>query len=180
VDEADIDVSSVGEVKEAETPTHESLPEDSFEALRKHFADVLGERVREVRASKSLTDSPARLVSDESSTNRNMYRINRLLDKEYQLPVKILELNPHHPLMHNLSGMLTENAENTLVQAVVEQVFETALLQDGIHPDPASMADRLTMLMEAATALKSESAEKKAPAKKKAPRKDAKKTESDK
>jgi len=34
---------------------------------------------------------------------------------------------------------------------VVEQVFETALLQDGIHPDPSSMADRLTLLMQAAT-----------------------------
>ena len=34
---------------------------------------------------------------------------------------------------------------------MVEQVFETALLQDGIHPDPSSMADRLTLLMQAAT-----------------------------
>jgi molecular chaperone HtpG len=178
VDEADIDLSSVGEVKEEATSSHESLPEDSFETLRKHFADVLGERVREVRASKSLTGSPARLVSDEGGASRNIFRINRLLDKDYQLPVKILELNPHHPLMHNLSGMLAENTENPLVKAVVEQVFETALLQDGIHPDPASMADRLTMLMEAATAFKqqeAEPAEKKAAPKKKASRRDAKK-----
>ena len=38
-----------------------------------------------------------------------------------------------------------------LIDAVVEQVFETALLQDGIHPDPSSMAERLTLLMQAAT-----------------------------
>ena len=38
-----------------------------------------------------------------------------------------------------------------MIDAVVEQVFETALLQDGIHPDPSSMAARLTLLMQAAT-----------------------------
>jgi hypothetical protein len=42
-------------------------------------------------------------------------------------------------------------AHNPLVDMVIEQVFETALLQDGIHPDPAAMANRLTALMEAAT-----------------------------
>ena len=43
------------------------------------------------------------------------------------------------------------DGDEALVDAVVEQVFETALLQDGIHPDPSSMADRLTLLMQAAT-----------------------------
>ncbi len=150
VDEADIDLSAVGEAQ-ADTPQPERLPEDTFGALRQRFAEVLGERVREVRESKSLTGSPARLVSDENSTTRNMFRINRLLDREYELPVKILELNPRHPLMHNLSARLANEGDSALINAVVEQVFETALLQDGIHPDPASMAARLTLLMQAAT-----------------------------
>ncbi len=155
VDEADIDLSSVGEVKADDKPVHESLAEDTFEALQKHFKELLGERVKEVRASKTLTGSPARLVSDESGPSRQMYRINRLLDKDYELPVKTLELNPRHPLMHNLSQMLANTPDNPLIKAVEEQVFETALLQDGIHPDPAAMADRLTLLMEAATGTKS-------------------------
>ena len=53
--------------------------------------------------------------------------------------------------MHNLSQMLASSPENPLIKVVEEQVFETALLQDGIHPDPAAMAARLTLLMEAAT-----------------------------
>ncbi|MCA0458056.1 MAG: molecular chaperone HtpG [Chloroflexi bacterium] len=151
VDEADIDLSSVGEAKADEKPARESLAEDTFEALQNHFKELLGDRVKEVRASKTLTGSPARLVSDESGASRQMYRINRLLDKDYELPVKTLELNPRHPLMHNLSQMLAATPENPLIKVVEEQVFETALLQDGIHPDPAAMAARLTLLMEAAT-----------------------------
>jgi hypothetical protein len=53
--------------------------------------------------------------------------------------------------MHNVSHLLVSNSDNPLIDVVIEQVFETALLQDGIHPDPAAMADRLTALMQAAT-----------------------------
>jgi len=152
VDEADIDLNEVGEVTDVAEQSHESLPEDAFGALRQRFVDVLGERVVEVRESNSLTASPARLVSSEGGAQRNMYRINRLIDKDYELPVKILELNARHPLLHNLSGMVTSTPDNPLIDLVIEQVFETALLQDGIHPDPAAMAPRLQRLMEAATA----------------------------
>lgn len=150
VDEAGIDLSDIGEAAPDEIQA-EPLADDAFEALRAYAAQVLGERVRDVRAGKSLTTSPARLVSDESGAARGMYRINRLLDKDYEMPIKSLELNPRHPLMRNLSARLESGGQGPLVRAVVEQVFETALLQDGLHPDPASMAARLTLLMQAAT-----------------------------
>lgn len=150
VDEADIDLSDVGEMQEAEQ-SHEALAKDVFSTLQGRFSSVLGNRVREVRESKTLTNSPARLVSDESAPNRNMFRLNRMLDRDYELPVKILELNSRHPLVHNLSTMVDTTPQNPLIDVVIEQVFETALLQDGIHPDPAAMAPRLQLLMQAAT-----------------------------
>jgi molecular chaperone HtpG len=150
VDEADIDLKDVGTVAEDESQS-EALAETNFESLVDRVKRVLGERVSGVRESKSLVGSPARLVSDDSSGQRHMFRINRLLDREYELPVKTLELNPRHPLLHNVSNLLAANGDNPLIDVVIEQVFETALLQDGIHPDPAAMADRLTALMQAAT-----------------------------
>lgn len=151
VDEADIDLKDVGTVTEDEQPQEEPLETATFEALRDRFAHVLGQRVKGVRESKTLVGSPARLVSDETGAAREMFRINRLLDKDYQLPIKTLELNPRHPLMHNLVHILDANADSPVVNVVIEQVFENALLQDGIHPDPAAMTDRLTLLMQAAT-----------------------------
>ena len=151
VDSAELDLADVGEVSaEAET-TEEALETDSFAALQARVKATLGERVSNVRESKTLVGSPARLVSEDDNSNRYMFRINRLMDKDYELPVKALELNPRHPLMHNLSGLISNGGDAALVDAVVEQVFETALLQDGIHPDPSSMAARLTLLMQAAT-----------------------------
>lgn len=150
VDSADIDLAEIGEAQEPEN-VKEALEETSFESLTDRVKSVLGNRVSDVRQSKTLVGSPARLVSGDESANRYMYRINRLLDKDYELPVKTLELNPRHPLMHNLSGLINNQGDDNLIRAVVEQIFETALLQEGIHPDPSSMADRLTLLMQAAT-----------------------------
>ncbi|MDQ7024332.1 MAG: molecular chaperone HtpG [Anaerolineae bacterium] len=150
VDEADINLKDVGTVQEDESQA-EALEETTFESLLERVKRILGERVSDVRESQSLVGSPARLVSDDNSGQRHMFRINRLLDKEYQMPVKALELNPRHPLLHNVSDLLADNGDNPLIDVVIEQVFETALLQDGIHPDPAAMAERLTALMQAAT-----------------------------
>ena len=149
VDEADIDLKDVGEVKEDEQ--QDAIGEETFESLVGRVKAVLGGRVSDVRESKSLVGSPARLVTDDGSGQRHMYRINRLLDKDYSLPVKALELNPRHPLLHNVTNLLQGEGDNPLIDVVIEQVFETALLQDGIHPDPAAMADRLTALMQVAT-----------------------------
>ncbi len=152
VDEADIDLEGIGALREeAEETQRETLAEDDFGKVQERFRAVLGERVQEVRASSTLVDSPARLVSVEGAQERNLFRINRLLEREYELPVRTLELNPRHALLHNLGHMLAARPQDPVIDAAIEQLFETALLQDGLHPDPASMADRLLLLLEAAT-----------------------------
>jgi len=151
VDSAELDLANVGELQESAT-AGAALSLDAFTALQARFKASLGERISDARESKTLVDSPARLVRDDASANRHMFRINRLFDKDYELPVKALELNRRHPLLHNLSQLLESGGDSALLEAVIEQVFETALLQDGIHPDPSSMAQRLTRLMQAATA----------------------------
>ena len=148
VDSAELDLEDVGA---AEAAAAEALAAGSFAALQNRIKETLGSRVSDVRESKTLVESPARLVSEDDSATRYMFRLNRLLDKNYELPIKALELNPRHPLMHNLSYLIAGEGDDGLIDAVVEQVFETALLQDGIHPDPSSMAGRLTLLMQAAT-----------------------------
>ncbi|MEM6284228.1 MAG: molecular chaperone HtpG [Chloroflexota bacterium] len=154
VDDSDIDLTDLGEVLEDEqSEATEPVPEADFSTVIERFTNVLGERVTGVQEGKNLVSSPARLVSkgDTPAANSHMFRVNRLFDRDYELPVKTLELNPRHPLLHNLTGLIQRNAGDDLIDSVVEQVFETALLQDGIHPDPASMAERLYALMQAAT-----------------------------
>ena len=61
------------------------------------------------------------------------------------MPKKVLELNPSHEMLKNLL-----NTEGELQNIVIEQVYDSALLVEGLHPDPSSMAERVQRIMEAA------------------------------
>lgn len=150
VDNAGLDLPAADQqAKEAEE-AKETLPNDQFEALIAHFKTVLGDRVEDVRESKILTDSPCRLVNPPNAVNTNMQRVQRLLGKDYQIPKKILEINRSSPLIQNLSARLSANAEDALINPLIEQLFENSLVIEGIHPNPADMIPRIQQLMEAA------------------------------
>jgi molecular chaperone HtpG len=78
-----------------------------------------------------------------------MQRVYRMLDREFTAPKKVLELNPSHPILLSLSTMPPGDA---LAALVIEQLYEDALLIEGLHPDPAGMIERIQKLMEAAVA----------------------------
>jgi molecular chaperone HtpG len=144
---ADADLELPPPQGEETKPEGEALPEDALNNLVERFKNVLGERVGDVRESKVLTESPARLVSPDKGFGADMERVYRLLDKEFPAPpARILELNPRHPLIRNLSAL----GDDPLVDKVAEQLFESALLLEGIHPNPADMVQRIQELMEAA------------------------------
>jgi molecular chaperone HtpG len=134
---------------EAAQPAAEPLPEDAFGKLVAHAKELLGERVVDVRAGAQLTDSPARLVSPAGTPDRDMQRVRRLIEQDYVVPKKILELNRSHPLVRNLAGLL--DGDSTLADLCIEQLYADALLIEGLHPDPADMVGRIQSLMEAAT-----------------------------
>jgi molecular chaperone HtpG len=133
--------------KPKEETEAQKMPAADFGTLIERFKDALGERVTDVRASKRLSQSVARLVDPEGSLNPELQRVYKYLGKEYEVPKKVLELNPSHPVLKNLAG-LEANAE--LQTLVIEQIYESALLVEGLHPDPSSMAPRIQKLIEAA------------------------------
>jgi molecular chaperone HtpG len=121
-------------------------------SLVERFSSVLGERVVEVRESKLLTGSPCRLISPADDPNQGMQRVRRLLEQDYEVPKKILEINPRHPLVQNLAHLVTDRPDEALIDPAIEQLYEDALLLEGLHPNPASMVPRIQTLIERATA----------------------------
>lgn len=148
VDDASLELPDV-DTDDDQQP--EALNEDHFEALRQRFAEMLGERVVEVRESKMLQRHPVRLATPEGQLDRNVQRVYRMLEQDYEVPQRILELNRRHPLIHNLAGWLEADADAPIINEVIEQLYESALLLDGLHPNPSHMVDRIEKLMEAAT-----------------------------
>ena len=134
---------------EAEPASEEkpTLDPNEWISLIQRFKSQLGDKVTDVRMTDRLSDSPARLVDPEGVPNQEMQRVYRLLKEDFQAPKKVLELNPHHPILIHLNSLPPE-AE--LGQMIMDQIFENALLIEGLHPDPAGMIERIQKIIEAA------------------------------
>jgi len=124
-----------------------SVAEKDYLQLLERFKTQLGERVTDVRMTERLSGSPARLVDPEGTLEPEMQRVYRLLNRDYQVPKKVLELNPRHPILVRLNTLPGDDPRSGLV---IEQIYEDALLIEGLHPDPASMIARIQKLIEAA------------------------------
>jgi molecular chaperone HtpG len=143
VAQAEIDGGKQPEAKEEA----EKIPDADFNSLVERFKQVLGERVTDVRASNRLSQSVARLADPDGTLNPELQRVYRLLGKEYEIPKKILELNPSHTM---LKGLLALESGSDLQTLIIEQIYDSALLVEGLHPDPSSMVSRVQQIMEAA------------------------------
>jgi molecular chaperone HtpG len=146
IDDAEIDLPELAET-EAEETAESTLPESDFNRFVGRCVTTLGERITEVRPSKVLKDSPVRLVSPKDAANREMDRIYRHLDKNYEVPKRILEVNRSHPLIASLSHLVTEQPDNELINLSIEQLYESALVQEGLHPNPGDMLPRIQQLI---------------------------------
>ncbi|MGZ9166166.1 MAG: molecular chaperone HtpG [Anaerolineales bacterium] len=125
----------------------EQIAAGEFSKLIERFKQVLDERVTDVRASNRLSQSVARLADADGALNPELERVYKYLGKEYEVPKKILELNPSHVILKKLLDMDSASELQTLI---IEQIYDSALLVEGLHPDPSSMAARVQQIMEAA------------------------------
>lgn len=136
-----------------EPPAAPPVDADRMEQVIGRFRQTLGERVSDVRVSRALQNSPVRLVAPANGGQPAGFgRIQRLINQEYSVPQRILELNRSHPIIVNLAERLTAGASPELIDLSIEQLYESALLQEGLHPDPLAMLPRIEKLLELATA----------------------------
>jgi molecular chaperone HtpG len=143
-DEPDLELPGTVESPEAK------VTDEQFARIVSRVKEVLGERVTTVRASNVLRSNPVRLVSPEGEGQREMARIQRLVDRDYKVPARIMEVNRGHPLVADLARLVEGGQDEGLAAALIEQLYDSALLLEGLHPNPADMVGRIQQLMEAA------------------------------
>ncbi len=143
VAQAEVDTTQ----KPKDQPEAEKIADADFNSLVDHFKKVLGERVADVRASTRLYQSVARLADADANANPELQRVYKYLGKEYEIPKKVLELNPSHTILKDLLGL---ESGSDLQNIIIEQIYDSALLVEGLHPDPSSMASRVQQIIEAA------------------------------
>ncbi len=112
--------------------------------LLRRCKDALGERVREVRPSTRLQDSPACLVRDEADLSESMRRILQAQGQSVPAGKAILELNVAHPLVRFLDQLPQGETFDELIQVLYDQA---RLNDSGQIEQPAEFSRRLNGLL---------------------------------
>ncbi|XP_011494775.1 PREDICTED: endoplasmin [Ceratosolen solmsi marchali] len=131
--------------------------ESTFEVLVKYFNDNLKDYISKAQISERLTNSPCALVASMFGWTGNMERLaisnaHQKADdpqKSYYLnQKKILEINPHHPLIRELLRRVEEDKEDETTKKMALMMFQTATLRSGyMLKETASFAENVEMLM---------------------------------
>ena len=141
----ELDLSSIGseEEKEAEKKAEEEAAKTAGPAVDK-IRKALGERVKDVRITTRLTESPACLVSDKFDISGNLERILRQAGQDVPQVKPILEINPEHDLVKRLAKMRSEEK----IADFSDILFDQAVLAEGALPeDPAGFVRKINALL---------------------------------
>ena len=126
---------------EAEKKEQENVANE-LKDLTEKISKSLGEKVKEVRVTHRLTDSPACLVADEHDMSANLARLLKSAGQKGPTSKPILEINPKHPVVLRLK------IEEKRFDDWASVLFDQALLAEGGQlDDPASFVKKVNQLM---------------------------------
>jgi molecular chaperone HtpG len=145
-----LDLGALEDAAEKDEDRHEA---DEFKPFVDRLKASLGERVKDVRVTRRLTESPACLVADEHDMSANLARMLRTAGQPGPAWRPILELNPRHPVVARMRD------EERSFDDWASVLFDQALLAEGGQlDDPATFVKRINQLMLAMNAGTSSSA----------------------
>jgi molecular chaperone HtpG len=146
--------------EEKEEKEEKELPED-LESFLKYVESLLGDKIMKAKTSERLYGSPCRLANPASGPSSSQQRAMRyytqtISGQNFNIPKRIFEFNPDHPVVKQLVKIHNENPEDPKINPVITQLFENCLLSEGDLPNPAAMVPRINQLIELLIAENSE------------------------
>ncbi len=143
----DIELKSVNKSATGDDLKDESEP-DKSEALKpllEKLKATLGDRVKDVRTSVRLADSPSCIVSDEEEPSMKMQQMLRAMgQKDIPALKPTLEINPDHEIVKKLLA----RSDDAVAADAAWLLFDQALLMEGVPlEDPAAFVQRLNRIL---------------------------------
>ena len=118
--------------------------EEKSKTLVEQIAKSLGDKIKEVKVTHRLTDSPACLVVGENDISGNLERILKAAGQNTPDIKPVLEINPEHALIKKLSA----EKDGKAFDEYSSVVFDQALISEGGQlEDPVGFVKRINELL---------------------------------
>jgi len=128
-----------------EKSTDDKKTEESLSSVLEQIKKELDGKVKDVRISSRLTESPACLVADEHEMGAHMEQIMKAAGQEMPPTLPTFEVNAEHALIQRLKDETDDDRFSDLANLL----FEQALLSEGGQlEDPATFVHRLNKLLQ--------------------------------
>jgi molecular chaperone HtpG len=132
-----VDVSKVGEKTKKDDKKIDNKINDLINILKTE----LKETISNVIVSERLTKSPILLVAEEAGMDINMEKLMKMHNQKTPVSKKILEINPNHPMIVNLSQNLTKIDHKKASNLILDQAN---ILDGNILSNPSAYLENLT------------------------------------
>ena len=107
-----------------------------------------GEKVKEVRVTHRLTESPSCIVADEHDMGGNLARILKAAGQKAPEMKPILEINGNHPLVAKLQTVHAASKDDPRIGWAAQVLFGQAQLADGAElTAPTRYAEAVSELL---------------------------------
>lgn len=134
----------LGELEDKEDKEKAEKAAKDYEKLLKQMTESLGEKVKEVRVSTRLTDSPSCLVVEQQDMAVSMQKILKQAGHEVPNIEPILEINIEHPLVKRLSN----EQDDDKFKDWSHLLFDQAMLSEGGQlEDPVAFVTSMNKLL---------------------------------
>ncbi len=138
-----LDLDKSDEATNEEKKAEEAKEKEQFSSLLEQVKKILEKRVKEVRLTDRLTDSPACIVADEHDMDLEMQRILKMSGQKVPETKPVLELNPSHPLVERLNA---ETDDDRLADWSYILLDQAVLAEGGVLEEPALFVARMNRM----------------------------------
>jgi molecular chaperone HtpG len=136
----DLDLGALADEQDTKAKEETGELKDLLEAMK----SALGERVKDVRVTNRLTESPACLVADKNDMSANLERLLKAAGQQVPGSKPILEINATHPLVQRLKEEIGKERFADWSGILFDQAL---LAEGGSLEDPGGFVKRLNQLM---------------------------------
>ena len=146
ITKGELDLGELEDAKEEEKAGEEEkeAPAEEHKALLERIKGALGDDVKEVRATRRLTRSPACVVAGDFEMGAHMERILEAAGQEVPRSKPILEVNTDHPLVGLMAAEEDEDRFGDWARLLLDQ----SVLAEGAKPDdPGAFVRRLNDML---------------------------------